>query len=55
MENETTTILVKHIKTGEISTQHYQRREDAIAAGKYYLTLKENGSKKYYVLIKKVK
>ena len=48
-----TTILVKQIKTGHVSSQTYQTREDAIAAGKWYLTLKENGSKKYQVAIQK--
>jgi hypothetical protein len=48
-----TTIHVKEIKTAQISTQHYQDRNDAIAAGKWYVNIKENGSKKYQVIISK--
>lgn len=50
-----TTIIVKTVKTGEQSTQHYQDRKDAIAAGKWYLSLKENGAPKYRVAIEKAK
>lgn len=50
-----TQIKVLQIKTGEISTQNYNEREDAIKAGKWYLSLKENGSKKYMVIIEKEK
>lgn len=48
-----TTILVKHIKTGHVSQQSYQDRQDAVNAGKWYLSLKENGTKKYQVAISK--
>lgn len=49
-----TTIIVKTLSTGEISTQRYQVREDAISAGKWYLGIKANGSKKYQVIISKI-
>lgn len=50
-----TTILVKHTKSGQISQQSYQDRNEAIKAGKWYLSLKENGTKKYQVAIQRGK
>jgi hypothetical protein len=50
-----TTIIVLNIKTGHQSTQSYQEREEAVNAGKWYLSLKENGVKKYRVVIEKPK
>jgi hypothetical protein len=47
------TILVKSIKTGHISSQSYQDKQDAVKAKKWYLSLKENGAKKYSVTTKK--
>lgn len=47
------TIKVLEIATGNLSTQHYHDKADAIKAGKWYLTLKYNGARKYRVLIQK--
>jgi len=50
-----TTIIVKQISNGHQSTQHYQNREEAIKAAKWYVSFKENGVNKYRAIIQKTK